>query len=375
MRDLYWVVNKETGKKYSKDPLPKETAKAQMKALYSSENGTHREHFLKDNSLVERGYSLRELSKISSVPLNKLQEVYNRGIGAYKTNPSSVRLKGSYVKGVNAPMKNKLSKEQWAMARVYSFLDGNPKHDNDLRGGVTISKEDFIKEHENLLGVLKRGKKSELLNEANDQSRELNKVLKGGARINPYFQQIAEAAYSDNPPHQIGNFRLTMSTPTLKFYNNDAFFAVGIRGTNLSDSKDIEADSMALVGRLKQSQRYQKDLADMKHMKQRYPQYSFVGVGHSLGGAVLDGLLRDGLLQSGVSYNGLVEPQELRGNPQHHRIYHSDDPIYKIIGWTIPNVEVVKGNQGFWGKLLKFALPFGLSTLFASYMAHRIGSI
>jgi hypothetical protein len=27
----------------------------------------------------------------------------------------------------------KLSKEQWAMARVYSFLDGNPKHDNDLR--------------------------------------------------------------------------------------------------------------------------------------------------------------------------------------------------------------------------------------------------
>jgi hypothetical protein len=26
-----------------------------------------------------------------------------------------------------------LSKEQWAMARVYSFIDGNPKHDTDLR--------------------------------------------------------------------------------------------------------------------------------------------------------------------------------------------------------------------------------------------------
>jgi hypothetical protein len=32
-------------------------------------------------------------------------------------------------------MSAKLSKENWAMARVYSFLDGNPKHDNDLRGG------------------------------------------------------------------------------------------------------------------------------------------------------------------------------------------------------------------------------------------------
>ena len=45
----------------------------------------------------------------------------------------SVRMKGSYKKGVNAPMSMKLSKENWAMARVYSWLDGNPAHDNDLR--------------------------------------------------------------------------------------------------------------------------------------------------------------------------------------------------------------------------------------------------
>jgi hypothetical protein len=34
-------------------------------------------------------------------------------------------------------MSQKLSKEQWAMARVYSFIDGNPKHDTDLRGGAS----------------------------------------------------------------------------------------------------------------------------------------------------------------------------------------------------------------------------------------------
>lgn len=33
-KELYWVVNKETGKKYSKEPIPKERAKKQMKLLY-----------------------------------------------------------------------------------------------------------------------------------------------------------------------------------------------------------------------------------------------------------------------------------------------------------------------------------------------------
>ena len=105
--------------------------------------GTHRTDFLKKWKVEDKPYSLEELSKISAVPLATLQEVYNRGIGAYKTNPTSVRLRGSYVKGVNAPMSKKLSKENWALARVYSFLDGNPKHDNDLRlkGGAELDVE------------------------------------------------------------------------------------------------------------------------------------------------------------------------------------------------------------------------------------------
>lgn len=95
--------------------------------------GTHRENVLKRYKLADRSYSLAELSKISKVPLAILRKVYNRGVGAYKTQPTSVRLKGSFVKNVDAPMSAKLSKEQWGYARVYSFLDGNPAHDNDLR--------------------------------------------------------------------------------------------------------------------------------------------------------------------------------------------------------------------------------------------------
>jgi len=117
---------------------------------------THRENFLRTHNLEDRSYSLHELSLISHVPIHILQEVYNRGIGAYSQGNSkygvspSVRLKGSYVKGVDAPMKFKLSKEQWAYARVYSFLDGNPKHDNDLRlnkGGAKSSSLKLLSIH------------------------------------------------------------------------------------------------------------------------------------------------------------------------------------------------------------------------------------
>ena len=99
----------------------------------TSSRMTRRENFLKKHELPDRSYSLAELARISNKPLRVLQQVYNRGIGAYRTNPQSVRMKGSFKKGVNAPMSMKLSPQQWAFARVYSFLDGNPKHDNDLR--------------------------------------------------------------------------------------------------------------------------------------------------------------------------------------------------------------------------------------------------
>ena len=93
---------------------------------------SHKIHFLSKKGLdTTNSYSLYELSRISGYSPLTLQNVYNRGIGAYKTNPTSVRNKMTFKKG--GPMSMKLSKEQWAMARVYSFLDGNPKHDNDLR--------------------------------------------------------------------------------------------------------------------------------------------------------------------------------------------------------------------------------------------------
>jgi hypothetical protein len=98
-----------------------------------SGGSTYRTDFLEKYKLKDKGYSLKQLAKISGEPLSTLQEVYNRGIGAYKTNPTSVRMKGSFKKGVDAPMSKKLSPQQWAFARTYSYIMKNPKHDTDLR--------------------------------------------------------------------------------------------------------------------------------------------------------------------------------------------------------------------------------------------------
>jgi hypothetical protein len=50
-----------------------------------------------------------DIVRLTGIPKKILDEVYYRGVGAYKTNPKSVR-------------PNVKSPEQWAMARVYAFV-------------------------------------------------------------------------------------------------------------------------------------------------------------------------------------------------------------------------------------------------------------
>jgi GNAT superfamily N-acetyltransferase len=60
---------------------------------------------------LNESHSLEEIAKLTKIKLSSLQDIYDKGIGAYKTNPESVR-------------PNVKSKEQWAMARVYSAVMG-----------------------------------------------------------------------------------------------------------------------------------------------------------------------------------------------------------------------------------------------------------
>jgi len=95
---------------------------------------TNREKFLeKHNLLADTSLSLLEISKLAKMPMNALRKVYDRGIGAAKTNLTSVRLKPgtkygpAFKKNVVAPASAKLSPEQWAMGRVYAFVMKTPK--------------------------------------------------------------------------------------------------------------------------------------------------------------------------------------------------------------------------------------------------------
>jgi hypothetical protein len=69
---------------------------------------------------------MEELARMTGVALADLKEVYDRGRGAWKTNPSSVRLKKDFSKNPDMgryPRSARLTAEQWGMARLYSFLD------------------------------------------------------------------------------------------------------------------------------------------------------------------------------------------------------------------------------------------------------------
>jgi hypothetical protein len=59
-------------------------------------------------------HSIKDIARITGYKLSGLNTIFNKGIGAYKTNPASVRPQ------VKSP-------EQWAFARVYASLDKSSK--------------------------------------------------------------------------------------------------------------------------------------------------------------------------------------------------------------------------------------------------------
>lgn len=89
---------------------------------------TYREQFLKAFDLPkDTSLSLQEIADLSGIKKSILQQVYNRGTGAWKNSLSSVRLKKDFSKNPDTkkyPRSARLSKEAWSFGRVYSFVMG-----------------------------------------------------------------------------------------------------------------------------------------------------------------------------------------------------------------------------------------------------------
>ena len=75
--------------------------------------------------------SKKDISRLTGIPMSILDKVFDRGVGAFKTNRGAVR------PSVKSP-------EQWAMGRVYSFVMKAPgtwgKADKDLADKVKKKK-------------------------------------------------------------------------------------------------------------------------------------------------------------------------------------------------------------------------------------------
>ena len=85
---------------------------------------THKQQFNKRHNFnINDSHSMKELSKISGIKLSILNEVKNRGKGAWLSNIQSVRQKGTFKKNLNLPRSQKLGPEQWGVARVYAFIN------------------------------------------------------------------------------------------------------------------------------------------------------------------------------------------------------------------------------------------------------------
>lgn len=88
---------------------------------------THKAQFNKRHGFeASKAHSLADLAKTAKpkIKLSVLKQVFNRGVGAYKTNPASVR---PHIK----------SPEEWGYARVYAYVNKKElgkklDHDTDL---------------------------------------------------------------------------------------------------------------------------------------------------------------------------------------------------------------------------------------------------
>ncbi len=69
----------------------------------------------------DQSNSIKDIARLSGFQEAGLRKIFDKGVGAYKTNPASVR------KSVKSP-------EQWAYARIYSAVMGGAaaKYDKDL---------------------------------------------------------------------------------------------------------------------------------------------------------------------------------------------------------------------------------------------------
>ena len=106
---------------------------------------TNKERFNKKYGFKrDEGHSKAEISRLTGIPVSILNKVYDRGVGARKSNPQSVRSATTGKKVGGSSLKGKMSANAWGFGRIYSFIMKSPgtwfKADKDLAEKVKAKK-------------------------------------------------------------------------------------------------------------------------------------------------------------------------------------------------------------------------------------------
>jgi hypothetical protein len=199
-----------------------------------------------------------------------------------------------------------------------------------------------------------------------------SKKVKGG--IMPISSKLAvkmEHNAYDKSPASVEDWTLLKPyTIGVKPFMKGNIIILAIRGTK--DTRDITADIRIANGSLNQSARYFEDKNFIINLQKQYPQneYEYYGIGHSLGGAIIDLLLNDGLIKEAITYNPAVEYKFYK-NTKNYRIYNESDPLYNLMGRFTTNHEVRKNKLNLINKVINLTK---IGKLKNSLLAHKLSN-
>jgi hypothetical protein len=79
-------------------------------------------------------HSIKEIASKAGISYRNALKIVEKGKGARKSNPQSVRSVSDGKKRGGASLRGKMSAQQWGIARLYSAVMGGPaaKIDKDL---------------------------------------------------------------------------------------------------------------------------------------------------------------------------------------------------------------------------------------------------
>jgi hypothetical protein len=189
--NLKWLNKVDKGWDYMKNLIEQEIEK-KYGGSKMAKGGvvTYKEKYNKKYGYKpNESHNLNEVSKDTGVSKKGVQQIFNKGIGAYKTNPESVR---PQVK----------SKEQWAMGRVYSAVMGGKAAKVDAKELKMQNGGQMAKGGEMAKGVKKEAEHKSTLKELYERkikpSQAVKKIAREHIQEDPQYYSKMESTKLQN---------------------------------------------------------------------------------------------------------------------------------------------------------------------------------